>query len=117
MKQLIKAFVGTAAFGGAVGLAAPASANPDPDFFAAVRAAGVTGTDEAILEDGEEVCWELGPGGDSVDQVEGVLQNEEPSLTTPEDVAFVVDAYRILCPTATLDYWDYGTDASGGGGG
>ena len=109
MKHLIKALVGTAAFGVAVGLAAPASANPDPDFFAAVRAAGVTGTDEAILEEGEECCWELGPEGYRVDQVEGVLQNEDPSLTTPEDVAFVVDAYRILCPTGTDDYWAYGT--------
>src|ERR1700742_2188619 len=49
----------------AVGLAAPASASPVPppptpqDFLAAARAAGITGTDPAMLEDGYQVCRRL----------------------------------------------------------
>ena len=48
-----------------VGLAAPAGASPVPrpqavpDFVAAVRAAGITGTDPAMLEDGYSVCRRL----------------------------------------------------------
>ena len=48
-----------------VGLAAPAGASPlpppraVPDFLAAARAAGITGTDPAMLEDGYQVCRRL----------------------------------------------------------
>jgi len=49
----------------AVGLAAPASANPVQkhhtvqDFLAAVQAAGINGVEPAILENGYNVCWKI----------------------------------------------------------
>jgi hypothetical protein len=59
-----KILVGAAGAVISVGLAAPAGAGPGPqhtpqDFLAAVRAAGITGTDPAMLGDGYNVCWEL----------------------------------------------------------
>ena len=69
--RLAKVLVGAAGAVIAVGLAAPAGADPvttaaptrrhvtPQDFLAAARAAGITGTDPAMLEDGYNVCWQL----------------------------------------------------------
>jgi hypothetical protein len=99
----------------AVGLAAPASANPVQthhtvqDFLAAVRAAGITGTDPAILDDGYNVCWELWRQHSPANQVAAGMQKDY-WLTTDQAAHFVIAAYENLCSVpGAYDYWDYGT--------
>lgn len=111
-----------------VGLAAPAGAVPQ-NFLAAVRAAGITGTDPAMLADGYNVCWELwNPGNESdTDEIATVtkvtpdqhalgnrvaagLVRDHPQLTTDQAAHFVLAAYDDLCPIpGSYDYWAYST--------
>src|ERR1700678_1744312 len=87
-----------------LGLAAPAGASPVPqpqavpDFLAAARAAGITGTDPAMLEDGYSVCrrlWvRLMPGT----QIAAGLVQDHPQLTLDQAGQFVLAAYHGLCP-------------------
>ena len=104
----------------AVGLAAPASANPiQMDwptnqsvqlFLAAVRAAGITGTDPAMLEDGYNVCWELWNQDSPDSQVAAGMQRDYPSLTFDQAAHFVIAAYETLCPVpGAYDFWAYST--------
>ena len=102
----------------AVGLAAPASAAPTPvqkyptvqGFLAAARAAGITGVDPAILEDGYNVCWELWHQLRPANQVAAGLQKDYPTLTTDQAAHFVIAAYQNLCPVpGAYDYWAYST--------
>ncbi len=104
----------------AVGLAAPASANPvQMDwptnqsvqlFLAAVRAAGITGTDPAMLGDGYNVCWEVWKQLMPANQVAAGLQKNDPTLTTDQAAHFVIAAYQDLCPVpGAYDYWAYST--------
>jgi hypothetical protein len=102
----------------AVGLAAPASAGPNPvqkhptvqGFLAAARAAGITGVDPAILEDGYNVCWELWHQLSPANQVAAGLQKDYPTLTTDQAAQFVIAAYQNLCPVpGAYDYWAYST--------
>ena len=99
-----------------IGLAAPAGANPVPqhtpqDFLAAVRAAGITGTDPGMLEDGYSVCrrlWvRLMPGT----QIAAGLVQDHPTLTSEQAGLFVLAAYHDLCPVpaGAYDYWAYST--------
>jgi hypothetical protein len=111
-----KVLVGAAGAVISVGLAAPADASPvpqshtPPDFLAAVRAAGVTGTDPAMLEDGYNVCWELWNQHASGDRVAAGLVRDYPQLTTAEAARFVLAAYDDLCPVpGSYDYWAYST--------
>ena len=92
-----------------VGLAAPAGASA-PDFLAAARAAGVTGTDPAMLEDGYDVCWQLWNQHASGIQVAGGLVRDHPGLTSDEAGQFVLAAYNDLCPVpGAYVYWAYST--------
>jgi hypothetical protein len=92
-----------------VGLAAPAGATA-PDFVAAVRAAGITGTDPAMLGDGYNVCWNLWNRHASGSQVAAGLVRDYPQLTTDEAAHFVLAAYNDLCPVpGSYDYWAYST--------
>jgi Protein of unknown function (DUF732) len=98
-----------------VGLAAPAGASPLPqqhtpqDFLAAVRAAGITGTDPAMLGDGYQVCWELWNQHAAGSQVAAGLVRDY-RLTTDEAAHFVLAAYDDLCPVpGSYDYWAYST--------
>jgi Protein of unknown function (DUF732) len=92
-----------------VGLAAPAGATA-PDFVAAVRAAGITGTDPAMLGDGYNVCWNLWNRHASGSQVAAGLVRDYPQLTTDEAAHFVLAAYNDLCPVpGAYDYWAYST--------
>ncbi|MDT5321302.1 MAG: hypothetical protein QOD88_3824 [Mycobacterium sp.] len=92
-----------------VALAAPAGAAV-PDFLSAVRAAGITGTDPAILEDGYDVCWKLWNQRASGSQVAAGLVQDHPQLTTDEAAHFVLAAYHDLCPVpGSYDYWAYST--------
>jgi hypothetical protein len=112
-----KVLVGVAGAAISVGLAAPASASPVsqqptvPDFLAAVRSAGITGTDPAILEDGYGVCrrlWvRLMPGT----QIAAGLVQDHPQLTSDQAGQFVLAAYHDLCPQpgGDYDYWAYST--------
>ncbi len=102
----------------AVGLAAPASAAPNPvqkhptvqGFLAAARAAGITGVDPAILEDGYNVCGELWHQLRPANQVAAGLQKDYPTLTTDQAAHFVIAAYQNLCPVpGAYDYWAYST--------
>jgi hypothetical protein len=111
----------------AVGLAAPASAYSNPvqkhhhraelvaqhrvqDFLAAVRAAGIAGTDPAMLEDGYNACWELWRQHSPANQVAADLQKDYPTLTTDQAAHFVIAAYQDLCPVpGVYDYWAYST--------
>ena len=96
-----------------VGLAAPAGASPvqhtPQDFLGAVRAAGVTGTDPAMLGDGYNVCWQLWNQHASGSQVAADLVRDY-RLTTDEAAHFVLAAYNDLCPVpGAYDYWAYST--------
>ena len=118
--MLEKVLIDTVLVGAAaIGLAgSPANAaTPTQDFLAAVRADGISGDDPEILEDADEVCWDLNVGNYDVQLTAANFQQEDPGVPLEEAVAFVVDDARIYCPVASYDYWSYGTDASGGGGG
>jgi Protein of unknown function (DUF732) len=111
-----KVLVGAAAAVISVGLAAPAGASPVPpprtvpDFLGAVRAAGVTGTDPAMLGDGYNVCWQLWNQHASGIQVAAGLVRDHPQLTSDEAAHFVLAAYNDLCPVpGAYDYWAYST--------
>jgi hypothetical protein len=102
----------------AIGLAAPAGASPVipqpqavPDFLAAARAAGITGTDPAMLEDGYSVCRRLWVRQMPGTQVAADLVHDHPQLTLQQAGQFVLAAYHGLCPVAggSYDYWAYST--------
>jgi hypothetical protein len=104
-----KVLVGAAAAVVSVALAAPAGAAA-PDFLGAVRAAGITGTDPAMLEDGYDVCWKLWNQHASGTLVAAGLVLDHPQLTTGQAGQFVLAAYHDLCPVnGSYDYWAYGT--------
>jgi hypothetical protein len=122
--RLAKVLVGAAGAVIFVGLAAPAGADPvttasaspvpqshtPQDFLAAARAAGITGTDPAMLEDGYNVCWQLWNQRAVGTQVAAGLVRDYPQLTTDEAGQFVLDAYHDLCPVpGAYDYWAYST--------
>jgi hypothetical protein len=101
----------------AISLAAPAGASPAPpptavpDFLAAARAAGVTGTDPAMLEDGYSVCRRLWVRHFTGSQIAAGLVQDYPSLTSDQAGQFVLAAYHDLCPEpgGSYDYWAYST--------
>jgi hypothetical protein len=104
----------------AVGLAVPATAAASPvqkqlsarDFLGAVRTAGITGTDPAMLEDGYNVCWELWNHHSPANQVAASMQKDYPTLTFDQAAHFVIAAYQDLCPVpGAYDYWAYSTSA------
>jgi hypothetical protein len=111
-----KVLVGAVGAAIAIGLAAPAGASPVipqpqavPDFLAAARAAGITGTDPAMLGDGYQVCWDLWNQHASGSQVAAGLVRDY-RLTTDEAAHFVLAAYDDLCPVpGSYDYWAYST--------
>jgi Protein of unknown function (DUF732) len=122
--RLAKLLVGAAGAVISVGLAAPAVADPvttagasqpsqpgtPQDFLAAARAAGITGTDPAMLEDGYNVCWQLWNQHASGTGVAAGLVRDYPQLTTDEAAHFVLSAYHDLCPVpGAYDYWAYST--------
>ena len=102
----------------AVGLAVPAAASPViappqavPDFLAAARAAGITGTDPAMLEDGYSVCRRLWVRQMPGTQIAAGLVQDHPQLTLDQAGQFVLAAYHGLCPVpgGSYDYWAYST--------
>jgi hypothetical protein len=105
-----KILAGAAAAVISVGLAAPAGAVPQ-DFLAAVRAAGITGTDPAMLADGYDVCSALwNPGNASETDEIATVMRDHPQLTTDQAAHFVLAAYNDLCPVpGSYDYWAYST--------
>ena len=110
-----KLLVGAAGVVISVGLAAPAGASPVPqnhtpqDFLAAARAAGITGTDPAMLGDGYNVCWQLWNQHAPGTQVAAGLVRDY-QLTTAQAGRFVLSAYNDLCPVpGSYDYWAYST--------
>jgi hypothetical protein len=116
--RLAKVVVGAVGAVIAIGLAAPAGASPvmpqpqaAPDFLAAARAAGITGTDPAMLEDGYQVCRRLWVRQMPGTQVAADLVQDHPQLTTDQAGQFVLAAYHDLCPVpgGTYDYWAYST--------
>jgi Protein of unknown function (DUF732) len=114
--RLAKVLVGAAGAVISVGLAAPAGASPVsqphtvPTFLAAVRAAGITGTDPAMLGDGYDVCWQLWNQHALGTRVAAGLVRDHPQLTTDDAAHFVLAAYNDLCPVpGSYDYWAYST--------
>ena len=117
--RLAKVLVGAVGAGIAIGLAAPAGASPVipqpqgvPDFLAAAHAAGITGTDPAMLQDGYSVCSRLWDRHMPGTQVAADLVQDHPQLTIDQAGQFVLAAYHGLCPTApgsSYDYWAYST--------
>jgi Protein of unknown function (DUF732) len=114
--RFAKLLVGAAGAVISVGLAVPAGASPVPqphtpqDFLAAARAAGITGTDPAMLEDGYNVCWQLWNQHAQGTGVAAGLVRDYPQLTTDEAAHFVLAAYHDLCPVpGAYDYWAYST--------
>jgi Protein of unknown function (DUF732) len=121
--RLAKLLVGAAGAVISVGLAAPAVADPvttagasqpsqpgtPQDFLAAARAAGITGTDPAMLGDGYNACWQLWNQHAPGTQVAAGLVRDY-HLTTAQAGRFVLSAYNDLCPVpGTYDYWAYST--------
>jgi len=107
--MLGKVLVGAVGAVISVGLAAPAGAAV-PDFLGAVRAAGITGTDPAMLEDGYSVCRRLWVRQLPGTQVAAGLVQDNPQLTTDQAGQFVLAAYQDLCPVpGSYDYWAYST--------
>src|SRR5580693_8979673 len=107
-----KVLVGAAGAVISVGLAAPGPANAAvPDFLAAARAAGITGTDPAMLEDGYSVCRRLWIRHFPGTQIAAGLVQDHPQLTTDQAGQFVLAAYHDLCPVpgGSYDYWAYST--------
>ena len=122
--RLPKLLVGAAGAVIFIGLAAPAGADPvttaganqpsqpgtPQDFLAAVRSAGITGTDPAMLGDGYNVCWQLWNQRAEGTQVAAGLVRDHPQLTIDEAAHFVLAAYDDLCPVpGAYDYWAYST--------
>ena len=116
--RLAKVLVGAVGAAIAIGLAAPAGASPaipqpqgTPDFLAAARAAGITGTDPAMLEDGYSVCRRLWVRRMPGTQIAADLVHDHPQLTPQQAGQFVLAAYHGLCPVAggSYDYWAYST--------
>ena len=106
--MLGKVLVGAVGAVISVGLAAPAGAAV-PDFLGAVRAAGITGTDPAMLADGYNACWQLWNQHAPGTQVAAVLVRDY-HLTTAQAASFVLSAYNDLCPVpGAYDYWAYST--------
>ena len=109
MDAIRKILVGATGAIISVALAAPAGAAV-PDFLAAVRAAGITGTDPAMLADGYDVCWKLWNQHAVGTQVAAGLAQDHPQLTTDQAGQFVLAAYHDLCPVpGAYDYWAYST--------
>ena len=112
-----KILIGVAGAVISLGLAAPAGASPVPqpqsvpDFLAAARAAGVTGTDPAMLEDGYSVCRKLWDRQIPGTQVAAGLAHDNAGLTSDQAAQFVLAAYHDLCPVpgGAYDYWAYST--------
>jgi hypothetical protein len=100
-----------------LGLAVPAGASPIPaptavpDFLAAARAAGITGTDPEMLQDGYMVCRRLWVRHMEGTQIAAGLVQDYPQLTSQQAAQFVLAAYNDLCPepTGDYDYWAYST--------
>jgi Protein of unknown function (DUF732) len=118
-----KLLVGVAGAVISIGLAAPAGADPvttaganqpsqpgtPQDFLAAVRSAGITGTDPAMLGDGYNACWQLWNQRAEGTQVAAGLVRDY-HLTDAQAGQFVLSAYNDLCPVpGTYDYWAYST--------
>ena len=121
--RLPKLVVGAAGAVLSIGLTAPAGADPvttagasqpsqpgtPQDFLAAARAAGITGTDPAMLGDGYNACWQLWNQHASGTQVAAGLVRDY-HLTTAQAGSFVLAAYNDLCPVpGAYDYWAYST--------
>jgi hypothetical protein len=108
--NVIKVLVGAVGAVISVGLAAPAGAAV-PDFLGAARAAGITGTDPAMLEDGYSVCRRLWIRHLPGTQIAEGLVHDHPQLTTDQAGQFVLAAYHDLCPVpgGADDYWAYST--------
>ncbi|MGA8329703.1 MAG: DUF732 domain-containing protein [Mycobacterium sp.] len=112
-----KVIVGAAGAVLAAGLAAPAGASPVPQpptvpgFLGDVRAAGITGTDPAVLEDGYSVCRRLWVRQMPGTQIAAGLVQDHPQLTSDQAGQFVLAAYHDLCPVpgGSYDYWAYST--------
>jgi hypothetical protein len=109
-RRFAKVLVGGVGAVIAVGLAAPAGAAV-PDFLAAARAAGITGTDPAMLEDGYQVCRRLWVRQMAGTQIAAGLVQDHPQLTSDQAGQFVLAAYHGLCPVpgGSYDYWAYST--------
>jgi hypothetical protein len=128
---IAKVLIGAAGAAISIGLAAPAGAdpapptNPDlvgiatpapppnpstPAFLAAARAAGVNGTDPAMLEDGNNVCFQLWDAHAQGTDVAAGVSRDHPGVTIAEAANFVLAAYHNLCPApGEYDYWAYST--------
>src|SRR5271154_7563064 len=98
--RLAKVLVGAVGAVIAIGLAAPAGASPlipqpqaVPDFLAAARAAGITGADPAMLEDGYSVCRRLWVLHMDAGQIAAGVVQDHPQLTSEQAAQFVLAAY------------------------
>jgi Protein of unknown function (DUF732) len=105
----------------ALGVKPIASANTS-DFIAAVQAAGITGAEPAMLVAGYDACDDIWNRGYTTLQAAAAgVQKNAPALTSDQAIGLLNAAYLNLCPTrpapGQFDWWAYGTDASGGGGG
>lgn len=95
--------------------------HPVQDFLAAVQAAGVTGLEPAVLNNGYRVCGELWNSGMDGVQAAKDLQRRYPTLTLKQAAQFVLAAAENLCPTSAYagvyNWWESGGGAGAGGGG
>ena len=95
--------------------------HPVRDFLAAVQAAGITGLQPALLNNGYTVCGELWNSGLDGVQAAKALQKTYPTLTLKQAAQFVLAAAEDLCPTSAYSgvysWWQSGGGGDAGGGG
>lgn len=87
-----------------IGLAAPASADPDTggvdqaSFLASLRSAGITyKTPEAAVQFAQAVCTAMG-NGEYGPQMVNDLKGQNPGLTTDHATSFLAIAAKYYCP-------------------
>jgi hypothetical protein len=125
-----------ASVGAAIGLAAPAQADPNADFLAGLNNAGITyqGGSDAIGI-GQRACQLMDQGHSEADVIKGMTE-QNSGFTTDGATKFVQIAENTFCPqhiggaaqapppppapqrsAGTYDWWGYGDPGAGGGGG
>jgi Protein of unknown function (DUF732) len=87
-----------AGVGAAIGLAAPAQADPDRDFLAALNNAGITyKTGPDAIGIGQRACQLMDQGHPEADVIKGMTQ-QNAGITNAAATKFVQIAENVYCP-------------------
>jgi Protein of unknown function (DUF732) len=87
-----------AGFGAVVGLAAPAQADPNGDFLAALNNAGITyHNGPAAIGIGQRACQLMDQGQPQADVIKGMIE-QNAGFTNDGATKFVQIAEKVYCP-------------------